>query len=448
MSVISNMSVEAVSSREIAIHVLHRVFEEGAYAMPTLDAAIRRGTLQQRDAALATQIVYGTLRVVPSLDRALEPHSARPKRTDPWVRTALRAAAYQILYLTRVPPRAVVHETVSIVQRKRGKKVGGFVNAVLRKIQRVEGEAPPELLELPTWLSHQLLDRPCEYSLLRRVSPKSMPPPLGVRLCGIDRLEFIERLLEFQPHAEVALDEELPCAISVLGAADPRKWPGYATGQFVIQERGSQRVGGISALLAKGRVLDACAGHGSKTMQLLQSAASVVATDLHGGKLKSLRREYRRLGLQTPLDTRTVDFASGTLGLSEERFDHILVDAPCTGLGTVARRPELLLRLKPEDPSRMAVLQYSILEHVSALLKPGGVLCYSVCSPHPSEGAEVASRFLAERSGWSMPAPPVAHFSTLIGSDGGLRLGDSQSDLDNYQIYLFQRGDPSADLSG
>ncbi|MEM6963095.1 MAG: hypothetical protein AAF550_15315, partial [Myxococcota bacterium] len=79
---------------------------------------------------------------------------------------------------------------------------------------------------------------------------------------------------------------------------------------------------------------------------------------------------------------------------------------------------------------------------------PGGVLCYSVCSPHPSEGAEVACRFLAERSGWSMPAPPVAHFATRIGSDGGLRLGDPQSDLDNYQIYLFQRGDPSADLSG
>jgi 16S rRNA (cytosine967-C5)-methyltransferase len=187
-----------------------------------------------------------------------------------------------------------------------------------------------------------------------------------------------------------------------------------------VQEEGSQLLASLVDAREGDRVADVCAGHGGKTAVLARavgSKGSVSALDLHRGKLDRIAPELRRLKLDAQLDVRAADLTVGLAGLPPASFDRVLVDAPCTGLGTIARRPEILLRVKHDDPARLAATQRKILARAAELVRPGGRLVYAVCSPAAEEGAEVIQAFLA--------ATPRASLVRLDGadSDGMIRIG-------------------------
>lgn len=389
--------------------------------MPTLDAEVARRKLSKRDAALATAIVYGTLRALNRVDAALDEHLDRPKKLDAWARAALRGGAFQILYMDRVPVRAVVHETVGVVKAKRG-RLGGLANAVLRKLKRPDPIVAPQL-DMPAWVVDAFALSEERTVAIRTASE----PSIDLRASG-DRDALIAVLKEKLTDAEVTVGT-FEQTVHVRGGGDPRRWPGYTRGEFSVQEQGAQIIGALVDAQPGQRVLDACAGRGGKTLQLagaMKGEGSITAVDLHEARVEQIESGMQRLGLKTPVSMETIDWTVGDGGL-EPGFDRILVDAPCSGLGTLHRRPEILLRLKPEVLGEMATLQATILERVAPLLRPGGTLLYAVCSLAKKEcDPETLSRF--------------GTLEPLEGADpdGILRLGPWR-DCDGYQIARVSR---------
>lgn len=434
-------------AREVAAKVLFRVEKNAAWAAPTLDAEIARARLDARDAGLATEIVYGALRVLPALDARLRGSMDRsPRKLDPWLAAALRTGAYQILHLSRVPPHAAVDDAVALVRRDRGARLAGFANAVLRKIalDRPSAPAPPTRMVVPDWLEALFVDSLGEERARAFLEMRTLPPPIGLRVHTerASREEVARAISEAHPNALVLPSPLSDVALAITRAGDPHVLPGYAEGLFSIQELGSQLVGALAGGAPGERVLDACAGRGGKTVQLASrvgDGGKVVAVDVDPRKVEAIAPELDRLHLpRSRVQFEAIDWAVGTGGL-EGGFDRIVVDAPCTNLGTLHRRPELLLRVAPADPKRLADLQLQILDRVAPLLRSGGTLVYAVCSPTRAEGAFVADRFEESRPRFRRH---TTEGSVPQDSDNGVRIGPwldvAGAAPDAYQVFRWQ----------
>ena len=380
-----------------------------AYADILLERALREGGFPDaRDRALMTELVMGTLRRRGTLDSSLSPHLSRPlEKTDALVRNALRLGAYQLLYM-RIPDRVAIFETVAAVKTERGGKPAGLVNAVLRAMIRA-GKRP-------------LL--PDEEGPVRTSVEVSAPLPLYQALLrslgGKEAVSFLEASLEKPPFAvrantlrtsrdalvaslaEAGMDPA-PCRYAsdgiLLGKpggvhVDPR----FRSGEYLVMDEGAQL---ISPLLSPGEgeeVLDACAAPGGKTTHLAALSggrARILAVDVSEAREKMLRSTISRLGAKG-ITTVVHDFSVGPLPGASGRFDKILVDAPCTGMGVIRRNPDAKWRFDPADAGRMASLQRVLLRNAWTSLKPGGLLVYSTCSPLREEDEEVAEAFRRE----------------------------------------------------
>jgi 16S rRNA (cytosine967-C5)-methyltransferase len=275
-----------------------------------------------------------------------------------------------------------------------------------------------------------------------------LPPPLGLRIETGDREGLLETLRRAVPGAELAPSALSPLGILLRRAGAPRDLPGYSEGVFSVQEEGAQLVGLALGALPGERIADVCAGHGGKTTLLARQVGArgcVAAIDRDQRKLLLIPPELERVGLNAAqVQLHAVDLSVGRGELSGE-FDRVLVDAPCTGLGTLHRRPELLLRLGPDDPARLGEVQLAILERASAWVRVGGLLAYAVCSPTRAEGIHVANAFEARRTEFSRVLDPVSSLLPPPDADGVLRIGpwlvptDSPSCPDAYQLLLWRR---------
>lgn len=404
-----------------------------------------------RDAALAAEIVYGTLRTLPLLDARLETRMKRGGRVDALTRAALRVGLYQLQHLSRVPPHAAVNASVNAVRELRGQRVAGFVNAVLRGLarDRPADPEPPQRVSLPEWLEQSLAASLGPERAASLTRARALPPPLDLRVsAGRSVDELLGRLTEAlrrdettdAPDVErLAVSER---ALRVQRAGDPRQLPGFEEGDFVVQEIGSQLIAALVDAQPGERVADACAGRGGKTLQLAEAVGReghVSALELHEARLEQIPAALARVGCDTDVELVCANLEVGCAGL-EGRFDRVLIDAPCTGVGTFHRRPELLLRLTPEDPARMGALQRKLLANAAKLVRPGGLLHYAVCSPLAEEGAAVAAS--AEALGLRA-LPFTASACVPADADGAVRIGPWSPGVaesaDAYQVFRFLR---------
>lgn len=417
--------------------------------MRALDAELRRAQLSRKDAALCTEIVYGSLRVLPGLDDLLRPRIKRGlEATDGLTLCTLRAATYQLQHLSRVPTHAIVDEAVRFVRQARSVQSAGFVNAVLRAVarERPSSPTPPDRVQVPAWLERALQESLGDARASSFLGPRPLPPPLCLATRPGDRDRVLASLQLALPGAEIQPGALSPQAIVMRHAGDPRRLPGYEAGEFWVQEEGAQLVASSVTAGLHDKVADLCAGHGGKTVFLSASRAGlgpITAIDVDESKLDRLRAEFERLHLPSErLHCEPIDLSKGLGGLGAE-FDRVLLDAPCTGIGTLHRRPELLLRLTPDDPARMAALQLSIATRAVELLKPGGEMFYAVCSPLAEEGPNVVHALLDAAPTLEPLDPSLPDLGLAADSDRILRIGPwsgpSETYPDAYQVARFRR---------
>ena len=373
-------------ARAIAASVLLRVWEDGAFAAAALSAQLNDVALDSRDKGLATELVYGVLRTQPYLTRRIQAFGTA-KEGDEFVLAHLLIATYQIDFLDRVPARAAVHEAVSAIQRERGQRLGGFANAVLRRVSEAKVTKAISLQEAiyestPSWLRKRLE---------RSIGAE------GTRVLLTDVKQAMPTLRLAQGHeapawfaTETEALEGGPSAYRYTGGGDPRQRAEFTDGAFVVQELGAQLIARVPGLQVGQRVLDVCAGRGQKTAVLAERTGphgQVFATDIHAHKLAALQAELKLDGSR--LQTQLCDWTEPPPERYHAAFDFVLVDAPCTGVGTLRRRPEILRRLTPEDPERLRDLQVKILSQAAVALAPGGTLVYATCSVLGAEAEDV-----------------------------------------------------------
>jgi 16S rRNA (cytosine967-C5)-methyltransferase len=372
--------MSASPARQVAHRVLVRVFDEGAYADRAF-AGEAEG-LDSRDRAFAQRIAYGAIQRVRTLDHAVEEIGGRSVATlDVPVRAALRLGAYELAYLERVPPRASVNEAVELVRAAGAGRATGLVNAVLR---RVAEQIRPLLAALPE-------DTP-EQAALKHSYPDWIAETWWREWGGDDALELMR-----------AQNEPAETAVRAVGTGEARvveriepEW--LEQGLVWPQSRGSQLAGLAVGAQAGERVLDLCAAPGGKATQLAERAAEVVAVELHPGRARELEENARRLGAHN-ITVVTAD--ARELPAELTGFDRVLVDAPCSGLGVLASRPDLRWRAQP-----LPELQLELLRVAAERVRPGGTVTYSVCTIAVAENEQVveASGLEVEPLGEQWPA--------------------------------------------
>jgi 16S rRNA (cytosine967-C5)-methyltransferase len=442
-----------MTARELAFGVLRRVEEGGAFASRALDAALAgAGALEPREAGLATELVYGTLRRALALDAALARHATRPlEGVDPAARVALRLGAYQMLYLG-TPPHAAVGEAVALAKTVQHGRASGFVNAVLRALARDPRPVDPPPLEtdpaghvavaeaLPRWLAAEWVAWLGAGEALALARAMNGPAPLCVRSPSRDELVKRARAAGLDASPAARAPEG-----AVLRGASVKALARAAGGvAFQVQDEAAQLVSLHAAGHLRGRggrVLDACAAPGGKTFhlaELLGPAGEVVAIELHPRKADELRAEAERRGLGARVRVLCADAALPVPGLAPASFDAVLVDAPCTGLGTLRRHPELKLRRQSADPARMAEVQRAILESCRAYARPGAPVTYSVCSLTRAEGPEIAAAALAR--GLTRTPPPEGFPADVLTAEGDLLTLPHRHDCDGFYAVRLVAG--------
>lgn len=421
-----------MTARELAFQVLLRVEEGGAFASRALDAALAQaGALDPREVGLATELVYGSLRRALALDAALAPHASRPlDRADPAARVALRLGAYQLLVLGK-PPHAAVGETVGLVKGVHHGRAAGFVNAVLRSLSRDPRLPAPPPLEVdpaghvaaaeatPRWLAEEWVAWLGADEALALARGMNEPALLCLRSPSRD--ELAARLGAAGIVAAPAVRSR--DGVVVRGASVAQVARASAGLPFQVQDEAAQLVSIYAAddwRGRKARVLDACAAPGGKAFhlaELLAPGSEVVAVEIHPRKADELRREAERRRL-AGVRVVQADASQPLPGLEEASFDAVLVDAPCAGLGTLRRHPELKLRRRADDLGRMAVLQRQIVERCARYAKPGAPVTYSVCSLSRAEGPGIVAALVAQ--GFRRLPPPPGIPPDVLTADGDL----------------------------
>jgi len=398
--------VAASPSRTIAFEVLRRVEEEGAYASDELHEALG-ASVKPVDAALATELTLGVLRWRRLLDCLLERHLKKPvERLDLPVALALRMGIYQLRFLEKIPARAAVNESVELVKRARKTSAAALVNAVLHKAAG-EASTPAEKLLLPnlqpaerlailhshpTWMVERWLSRLGEVQATALLVADNERPRLSCAMHESSRRQEIFDELE-AAGMRVEPGVLLKDAFSVSGGS-LAKTRAFQTGLISIQDEASQAVPLLLGVQPGDRVLDLCAAPGGKTAVLARAAGSdgiVIAADRYAHRLRAVRAQFERLKL-TSVQLVALD-AERPLPFSRQ-FDRILVDAPCSGTGTLARHPEIRWRLQPEQLDEFHRLQVRMLRNALAILAPGGRLVYSTCSIEPEENEDVVAETL------------------------------------------------------
>lgn len=410
------------SPRLVALRVLERVEHDGAFANLALDAACADAGLSPRDAALATELTYGLLRRRNALDRALAPFIRSGWQSlEPEVREVLRLGAYQILY-TRIPHHAAVAETVSTAKRAGLYRAAGLVNAVLR---RLADQGPPPGLDpeeepqawlelegsLPPWLAERLLEILGPKEAVAFVESINRPARASIRanVRRIGREALRRTLAERLPDAHIEPSAWAPAGLLVERGGSLPRLSAFEEGLFSLQDEAAQLVVHLAGDVQGLRVLDCCAAPGGKSCHLAElGAREVVSMDRNARKVRRIEEEARRLGLESI----SAEVGDATVSMPKGKFDLVLVDAPCSSLGTLRRHPELRYRVGPEDVRRMAETQAKILDTAADSVRRGGLLVYAVCTFLPEEGKDQIRAFLERHPRFEPaplePAPPWA----------------------------------------
>jgi 16S rRNA (cytosine967-C5)-methyltransferase len=421
-------------ARKAAFQVLFRIEKESAYSSVSLPQA--ETGLSDLDRSLCHELVLGSLRRQNYLDRLIDT-LATGRKLDIEVRIALRLALYQIYFLDKIPDHAAISESVDLVQFAGKTSSKGFVNAILRKATReqpeisfidetdrisVETSHPRWLIE--KWVRDHGVERAGSLA-----TANNGTPPTSFRL--LHDSDEVTALVDSSNRSEFVDG----CFTTVTNAALANE---LAEGGYIyIQDEASQMVAHAIPVPVGGRFADLCAAPGGKTGLIgrLNPTASITACDIHESRVRFLEANCRR----QDVDVEIIQCdATQVMPLEAGSFDTVLVDAPCSGTGTIRRNPEIRYSLTPEDLIELQNKQLAILKNASKLIKVGGLLVYSTCSLEAEENENVALAFLTQNAVFSLRDPAVPQ--GFLTKGGFARTWPDRDSMDGFFIACFVRG--------
>jgi len=446
--------LEQSQARQVAFMALLKI-EQGQFADAALQQALAKAKLKAVDRRFVTELVYGVTRRRRTLDALIDQYSNKEGDRQPLkLRILLRLGLYQMRYLTQVPVSAAVNTSVDLAKQNGLKGLSGVVNGLLRRYSRESapqtGESQPRdplklpqeaiahlgvLHSYPDWIlkvwSEQIslsdLDALCQYF--------NQPPSIDLR---VNRLQATrEKVLEAFEDGGIEAD-----AISITThgirlrhhAGDIRALPGYNEGWWSVQDASAQGVVELLAPEPGEIIIDACAAPGGKTTQIAEAMGDrglVWACDRQAKRLRRVEENQQRLKLHS-IQTKALDMRSPDLG-DLPSCDRVLIDAPCSGLGTLNRHADARWQQTPETVAEQAIIQTGLLNRTSRLVKPEGVLVYATCTLHPAENEQQIQQFLKTHPDWNIE-PPAADSPLAVWTqpEGWLKIWPHQHQMDGF----------------
>jgi len=402
------------NARVIALEGIYKINEENGFSNLVVNSLLNRSNLDKRDRSLATQLIYGVIRRRNTLDWIINKFASRKiNKMTPWVRNSLRLGVYQVYYLDKIPAPVAVNETVEVAKSKCNRGAIKFINGVLRNIIRSLDKIVYPKLEKdsvqhirykysqPQWLVERWVKNYGVDKAIKIAKTLNKVPATVIRTNTLkaDREALIQKLSDAEVDAEpIAL---VPEAINLLKYPSIDRLKSFEYGEFQVQGLASMLVAHILSPEADDRIVDLCSAPGGKTThlsQLMDNSGQVYAVDVHQHKLDLIHENCNRLGINNVeticSDGREVSFA--------EKIDKVLVDAPCSGLGIMAKKPEIRWQKKPQDLLELEKLQAELLDNGAKMLKDNGVLVYSTCTFTAEENIEIIKEFLKKHDDFKL----------------------------------------------
>lgn len=400
-------------TREVALKILYKIDKEDAYSNIELNEQIKqnRKNLTEKDIGLISEIVYGVTTWRLTLDEIIKKYSKiKIKKISPWILNILRMGIYQIIFLDKIPKSAAVNESVNLAKRYGHASSSNFVNAILRKIEKNDYEEffkieddierISKTTSMPKWIVEELMKNN-EIKKVEEICKNSnIKPKITIRVNSlkINKQELIKKLkekgIECNEPQEKVDDFLILEKIKNIENIDE-----FKKGYFTIQDISAGQTARILNPQPGELVLDACSAPGGKTTymaELMKNKGKIEAWDIHEHRTKLVEQNAQRLGINI-IETKVKDASLYDEKL-KEKFDKILLDVPCLGIGVIKRKPDIKWKRKPEDIEKITEIQKKILNNCSKYLKNNGTIVYSTCSILKDENEEVVNEFLKENS--------------------------------------------------
>ncbi|MBW4625903.1 MAG: 16S rRNA (cytosine(967)-C(5))-methyltransferase [Brasilonema octagenarum HA4186-MV1] len=449
------MNFESLTSARQLAFIALRDVHKGAYTDIALDRVLQKASLPDTERRLVTQLVYGCTRRQRTLDAFIDQLGKKKSHQQPKdLRTILHLGLYQLCFQERIPESAAVNTTVQLAKENGFSGLTGFVNGLLRQYIRLENKGDKVcvqssdlterlgiLYSFPNWMIQVWLEQFGLEQTEQLCLWMNKTPAIDLRinlLCT--SLEEVEAALTSAGVASQRLPH-LPQALRLMSNAGPiQNLPGYNEGWWTVQDSSAQLVSHLLDPQPGEVVIDACAAPGGKTThiaELVRDEGKVFACDRTPSRLKKLQQNAQRLKLKS-IEMCTGD--SRNMPQFQNTAHRVLLDAPCSGLGTLHRHADARWRQTPETVEELSVLQKQLISHTSTFVKQDGVLVYSTCTLHPKENEEVVSSFLAENPNWEIEPPsadsPASTYST---PQGWIKVLPHQQDMDGFFMVRLRK---------
>lgn len=423
--------------------VLEDVFDNGAYSNIALNQALQSSAMSQKDKSLVTELTYGTVARKVTLEWYLAHYIADRDKLEPWVYYLLMVSLYQLLYLDKIPAHAVVNDAVAIA-KNRGNKKGAekLVNAVLRRASQEELPAPSSirrknkrlsvLYSTPVWLVKKLSEQYGDERTEAILASLFVRNKASIRVIDPDKLPGIAAATGAE------LSQLSPVGL-VKSAGHFVATDYFAEGDITIQDESSQLVAPTLDLQGNEQILDACAAPGGKTTHMASYLTSghIIALDLYDHKLDLIKDNAKRLGVADKISTHKLDATKVHEVFAADSFDKILVDAPCSGIGLIRRKPDIKYNKENQDFNSLQEIQLQILSSVCQTLRKGGIITYSTCTIFDEENFQVIEKFLASHPNFEQVK--LSHKQEDIVVDGCLAITPEQYQTDGFFIAQVKR---------
>lgn len=439
------------SVREIALKTLYKIDKEEAYSNIVLDETIKenRRNLDDRDVGFISEIVYGVTTWKLTVDEIIKKYSKfRLKKISPWILNILRMGIYQIVFLDKVPKSAAVNESVNLAKRYGHKGSSNFVNAILRKVEKKDYEAffeienPIERISkttsMPVWMIEELLKENDIQKVEEICKASNIKPKVSIRM---NRLKTNKQELEnlLKERNIIFQEGKLEDFLILEKAKNIEQLDLFKQGYFTIQDEGSGLIAKIVNPKANEVILDACSSPGGKTTymaELMENKGKIIAWDLHPHRVKLVEETAKRLDIHM-IKTECQD---ATIYREEytQKFDKILLDVPCLGIGVLKRKPDIKWKRRPEDVEKITQIQQNILKTCSKYLKSNGQLVYSTCSIFSEENDKIIDKFLQKNRDFIYAKIQIPNIENNAGNSNKIQLYQD-NETDGFFICKLQK---------